>query len=69
MIRITFNTKTHTMVIKDDNTIGTKEYPNVMTIKEFQGFYEVRQRQQTTDKNAPIWRVPINNTIIEYIHE
>jgi len=68
MIRITFNTKTHTMTIQSDS-IGIKEYPNVMTIKEFQRFYEVRQRQQTTDKNAPIWRVPINQTIIEYVHE
>jgi len=56
------------MTIQSDS-IGIKEYPNVMTIKEFQGFYEVRQRQQTMDKNAPIWRLPINNTIIEYIHE
>jgi len=69
MIRITFNTKTHSMVISDDKTIGTKEYPNVMTIKEMDGFYEVRQRQVTSDKNAPIWRVPITQTIIEYIHE
>jgi len=57
------------MVISDDKTIGTKEYPNVMTIKEMDGFYEVRQRQVTNDKNAPIWRVPITQTIIEYIHE
>jgi hypothetical protein len=40
------------MVIKVDNTIATKEYPNVMTIKEFQGFYEVRQRQQTNKENG-----------------
>jgi hypothetical protein len=48
---------------------STKEYDNVMTIKEFDGFYEVRQRQQVTDKNVPIWRLPINQTIIEYNHE
>jgi len=69
MIRITFNTKTHTMIIKDAGDDQVKEYPNVMTIKEFQGFYEIRQRQQTIEKNAPILRVPINQTIIEYIHE
>lgn len=56
------------MTIQSDS-VGIKEYPNVMTIKEFDGFYEVRQRQQSTDKNAPIWRVPINKTMIEYIHE
>lgn len=68
MILITFNTNTHSMVI-DSEITGTKEYDNVMTIKELQGFYEVRQKQLKNDKNAPILRVPINNTIIEYIHE
>jgi len=68
MILITFNTNTHSMVI-DSEITGTKEYDNVMTIKELQGFYEVRQKQLKNDKVAPILRVPINNTIIEYIHE
>jgi len=68
MIIVRFNTKTHTMKIQSE-LFSTKEYDNVMTIKEFDGFYEVRQRQQVTDKNVPIWRLPINQTIIEYNHE
>lgn len=68
MIRITFNTNRHSMTIQSES-MGIKEYQNVMTIKEMTGFYEVRQRQQSTDKNAPIFRLPINHTIIEYIHE
>lgn len=73
MIYITFNTKEHSMTIKFDNGV-VREYPNVTTIKEmnnnvYQGFYEVRQSQKSTGKNAPIFRVPIPSTIIEYIHE
>ena len=44
MIRITFNTNRHTMTIQSES-MGIKEYQNVMTIKEMTGFYEVRQRQ------------------------
>lgn len=68
MIQITFNTKTRALRVQYDSS-NIKDYSNVMTIKEFDGFYEARQRQESNDRNAPILRVPISQTIIEYTHE
>ena len=71
MIYIVFNTKEHSMTIKFDGG-AIREYQNVTTIKEaqngYQGYYEVRQRKESIDKNVPIFRVPIPSTIIEYVH-
>lgn len=67
MITLKFDTFNHTL----DYYYGGMErtYSNVTTIKVHEGYYEVLQRQQTTDKNAPLFRLPMNNTIIEFVHE
>jgi len=64
-----FNTKEHTMtVVFSDGSGPSETKENVMTIKDYNGYYEVLQRQ-SNEKNAPIYRFPINNTMIVYIHE
>ena len=66
MIILEFNTGEHTMdVTYPDNS--TEFFSNVMTIKYFDGFYEVVQKQ-VNGKNAPLFRVPIDNTMIQYTH-
>jgi hypothetical protein len=67
MITIKFDTFNHTLDYSFDGI--NKTFENVTTIKVHEGYYEVLQRQMTTDKNAPLFRVPINNTIIEFTHE
>jgi hypothetical protein len=65
---VRFNTKEHTLSILwgDEGTI-TEDFENVMTIKEYDGYYEILQKQES-GKNAPLFRLPINSTIIRYIH-
>lgn len=63
-----FDTKKHILSIAWGNgSEESEEYEEVMTIREGNGFYEVLQRQET-GKNAPIYRLPINSTIIRYFH-
>jgi hypothetical protein len=65
MIILEFNTGEHTLdVVFEDHT---EFYDNVMTIKYFDAFYEVLQKQPN-GKNAPLFRTPINSTIIKYTH-
>jgi len=67
MIILEFNTREHTLdaTFFDDST---QYYDNVMTIKYFEGFYEVLQKQ-SNGKNAPLFRVPLSSTVIKYTHE
>jgi len=67
MITIKFDTFNHTLDYSFDGV--NKTFENVTTIKVHEGYYEVLQRQLSTDKNAPLFRLPINNTIIEFTHE
>ncbi len=70
MIKLTFNTKKHTLIYKPniENT-HVIEYPNVTTVKDDGNlYYEVRQRQETAGPSVPILRVPQQITIIEYLH-
>lgn len=67
MITIKFDTFNHTLDYSFDGI--NKTFENVTTIKVHEGYYEVLQRQLSTDKNAPLFRLPTNNTIIEFIHE
>jgi hypothetical protein len=67
MITIKFDTFNHTLDYSFDGV--NKTFENVTTIKVHEGYYEVLQRQLSTDKNAPLFRLPTNNTIIEFIHE
>jgi len=63
-----FNTKKHTLtVIFIDGTVGVNDLADVTTIRVAEGFYEVLQRQED-GKNAPIYRFPINNTVVRYFH-
>jgi len=65
---IKFNTQKHTLtVIYIDGTMGVTDLKDVTTIREGNGFYEVLQRQEN-GKNAPIYRFPINNTVVRYFH-
>ena len=65
MTKITFNSKSHQMFITIDGE--TTSYNDVMTIKNNEGFYEILQRQQN-ESVAPLYRLPLNSTIIEYQH-
>ncbi len=63
-----FSTKKHTLsVIYEDGTVGVTDLEDVTTIRVGEGFYEDLQRQED-GKNAPIYRFPINNTIVRYFH-
>ena len=48
-------------------TILLVHFENVMTIKTHENYYEVLQKQNITEKNAPLLRVPISNTILDLI--
>jgi len=67
MTKVTFNTKGHWIEILFD---GKKPltYEGVMTIKNGDGFYEILQKQYN-DTIAPLFRLPIVDTIIEYQHD
>lgn len=67
MITLKFDTLNHTLDYSFDG-FDTR-YERVTTIKTHEGYYEVLQKQLATDKNAPLFKVPIQNTIIEYVHE
>jgi hypothetical protein len=67
MITIKFDTFKHTLDYSFNRI--NKTYENVTTIKVHEGYYEVLQRQLLTEKNAPLFRLPIVNTIIEFNHE
>lgn len=66
MIHLKFNTAEHTLDFTHRDI--TKTYVNVVTIKTHNEYYEVLQRQNLNDKNAPLFRIPINSTIIEFVH-
>jgi len=46
------------------------KFDNVTTIKTHEeGYYEVLQRQDISGKNAPLFRFPVETTIIQFVHE
>jgi hypothetical protein len=63
---ISFNTSTHTARV--ENNSFTKTFENVTTIKEGNRYYEMYQKQ-SNGTAAPVLRVPIESTIIYYVHE
>jgi len=67
MIILEFNTREHTLDVTFFDE-SPQYYDNVMTIKYFEGFYEVLQKQ-SNGKNAPLFRVPLSSTVIKYTHE
>ena len=68
MIKVTFNSKAHWMEISTDGK-KSQTYTDVMTIKnnDHGGYYEILQRQ-INDSVAPLFRLPMNSTIVEYQH-
>ena len=70
MTHLLFNTYNHTLEVNSTELEGTERFDRVTTIKiHEEGYYEVLQRQEITDKNAPLFRFPISSTIIQYVHE
>jgi hypothetical protein len=63
---ISFNTSTH--IARVENSSFTKTFENVTTIKDSGRFYEMFQKQ-SSGTSAPVLRVPIESTIIYFIHE
>lgn len=67
MTVIKFNTKEHRLAIDTTLPFIDLTYDNVMTIKDNGSYYEILQRQED-GRNAPILRLPINNTVIIFKH-
>jgi hypothetical protein len=63
---VSFNTSTH--IARVENSSFTKTFENVTTIKDNGRFYEMFQKQ-SSGTSAPVLRVPIESTIIYFIHE
>ena len=69
MTHLLFNTYEHTLELYDDNK-NNDTFTNVSTIKTHtEGYYEVLQKDDVSGKNKPLFRLPIVNTIIQYVHE
>jgi len=64
---ITFNTAEHTAVVINDHNTST--FNNVTTIKSCGDVYYEMLQTQDNGVSAPIFRSPIESTIIYYIHK
>jgi len=70
MIHLLFNTYEHTLDVTFLETQESDKFERVTTIKTHdEGYYEVLQRQTINEKNAPLFRFPIRNTVIQFVHE
>jgi|TARA_B110000503_G_C7038196_1_gene367069 hypothetical protein len=70
MVLLLFNTYEHTLEVNFVDNLEKYNYTNVTTIKTHEeGFYEVLQRQESSGKNTPLYRFPIDKTIIKFVHE
>ena len=70
MVHLLFNTYEHTLEVHFMETQVEDKFENVTTIKTHEeGYYEVLQRQDVSGKNAPLFRFPIQTTLIQFIHE
>lgn len=66
MVTLVFNTSTKSIKLFDGNSInGTilLTMNQVPTVKVLEGYYEVRQIDET-EKQIPVLRLPIANTIM-----
>jgi hypothetical protein len=68
MITISFNTKLHKLIVNTDIPSVKPYYENIITIKNNDTFYEVLQKQED-GRNAPVLRLPINETIVIFQHD
>jgi len=65
-----FNTKKHTLRVESESPHLRGEYPEIMTIQLSQAhynFYEVHQEGEGS-RRVPLFRFPIQYTIIKYEH-
>jgi len=65
-----FNTKKHTLQVESESRHLRGVYSEIMTIQLSQAhynFYEVYQESQDS-RRVPLFRFPIQNTIIKYEH-
>lgn len=70
MIHLLFNTYEHTLDVSFMDNNETDTFERVSTIKEHEkGYYEVLQKEENSGKNKPLFRFPINETIIQYVHD
>jgi len=70
MIHLLFNTYEHTLDVTFLDTRNTDRFERVTTIKTHEeGYYEVLQRQNINEKNAPLFRNPNKKKEIRFIHE
>ena len=70
MVHLLFNTYEHTLEVHFTEIQIEDKFENVTTIKTHEeGYYEVLQRQDISGKNAPLFRFPIETTIIQFVHE
>jgi hypothetical protein len=69
MTILTFNTKEHTIKVTSEFPEISGSYTNITTISLVSGhhFYEVYQEDNMA-RRVPIFRFPIKDTIIKYIH-
>jgi len=69
MTILTFNTKDHTLEVASEFPEISGKYTDISTISLTQNhhFYEVYQEDDMARK-VPIFRFPIRDTIIKYIH-
>ena len=69
MIHLLFNTYEHTLEVNFSDTHESDTFDRVSTIKEHEkGYYEVLQKEEISGKNKPLFRFPINETVIQYVH-
>lgn len=65
---LTFDTKNHILTIEwGDGSGKIEEHKDVMTIRDSPTVYEIIQRQ-STGKVVPLYKLPVNCTIIRYFH-
>lgn len=69
MIHLLFNTYEHTLEVSFMDSDDTDTFERVSTIKEHERYYEVLQKEENSGKNKPLFRFPINETIIQYVHD
>lgn len=69
MTILTFNTKEHTIKVTSEFPEISGSYTNITTISlvSRHHFYEVYQEDNMA-RRVPIFRFPIKDTIIKYIH-
>jgi|688.fasta_scaffold14179_17 hypothetical protein len=67
MLTLTFNTRTKTATIKNQDNKILGDFTNVPTVKIREGYYEIMQKELTDqgdETSIPVCRLPIQNTLM-----